>query len=417
MSHRSRIWVQMALMVVMFLSLSLVAAQDAAGPEPVGLRPDAPPYALHGPYWVGTQDRVIDPDSAEPLEVTIWYPALNPEGLTEEVTYPATLKFDVPDGTNGIVYGHALKDAALDMTGGPYPLVVFSPGFGAARTNYAHLTEHLASYGFVVIAPDHHEFFDPTWADIPKSTISRPQDVLKVIAFADVLAAAGGSMEGLINMDLIAVSGHSYGGYTALAAAAARFDIQGFNARCDAARAASDPNAWLCDTLVPFEDEMVSLAGLDSMPDGLWPAWADPRVDAIIPLAGDSYIFDQAGLAEITIPVMAMGGTLDTSTPYEWGADPTYEYISSDTKALVTFVNAEHMIFGSTCTDIPWAVELGVSFFCSDPVWDMQRTQDITHHLATAFLLDVLNGDAEAHTALAPAAVDFAGVTYQAEGY
>ncbi|MBK8021521.1 MAG: hypothetical protein IPK19_08845 [Chloroflexi bacterium] len=104
---------------------------------------------------------------------------------------------------------------------------------------------------------------------------------------------------------------------------------------------------------MPIQGTDGELAALDSMPEGLWPAWADPRVDAIIPMAGDSYIFDQAGLAEITIPVMAMGGTLDTSTPYEWGAHPTYDLISSEMKALVTFVNAEHMIFGSTCADIP----------------------------------------------------------------
>ena len=36
------------------------SAQEAApvGPPQVGIRPDAPPYALHGPYWVGTQSFV-----------------------------------------------------------------------------------------------------------------------------------------------------------------------------------------------------------------------------------------------------------------------------------------------------------------------------------------------------------------------
>lgn len=410
-------YVWLWLTLLMLVIAMPAAAQDIAVPDPVGLRPDAPEYALHGPYWVGTRDFVIDPEADEPLEITVWYPALNPDGIAEEIIYPAVLKFDVPEGTVGTVHGHALKDAAFDLVAAPYPLVIFSPGFGGARTAYAHLTEHIASYGFVVIAPDHHEFFDPTWADIPPSTIYRPQDVLESIAFADELTGTGGAMAGVINTDLIAVAGHSYGGYTALAAAGGRFDINGFNARCEAARAAADPNAWLCDTLVPFEDEMAALAGLDSMPEGLWPAWADPRVDAIIPMAGDSYIFDQAGLAEITIPVMAMGGTLDTSTPFEWGAHPTYDLISSEMKALVTFANAEHMIFGSTCADIPWAVDLGVTFFCSDPVWDMQRTQDLTHHFAAAFLLDILMGDAEAHAALAPDAVAFPGIVYEAEGF
>ena len=32
------------------------------GPPQVGLRPDAPPYALHGPYWVGNRELVIRPN-------------------------------------------------------------------------------------------------------------------------------------------------------------------------------------------------------------------------------------------------------------------------------------------------------------------------------------------------------------------
>ncbi|MBL8156807.1 MAG: hypothetical protein JNM70_21700, partial [Anaerolineae bacterium] len=138
MSHRSRTWAHFALIVIVLLSLSVVSAQDQPKPEAVGLRPDAPAYALHGPYWVGTRDMVIDPETDEPLEVTLWYPALNPQGLAEQVTYPAVLKFDVPEGTVGAVLGHALKDAAFDLADAPYPLVVFSPGFGVARTNYAY---------------------------------------------------------------------------------------------------------------------------------------------------------------------------------------------------------------------------------------------------------------------------------------
>ncbi|MBK8021522.1 MAG: hypothetical protein IPK19_08850 [Chloroflexi bacterium] len=47
----------------------------------------------------------------------------------------------------------------------------------------------------------------------------------------------------------------------------------------------------------------------------------------------------------------------------------------------------------------------------------MQRTQDLTHHFAAAFLLDILKGDAEAHAALAPDAVSFPGITYEAQGF
>jgi len=47
----------------------------------------------------------------------------------------------------------------------------------------------------------------------------------------------------------------------------------------------------------------------------------------------------------------------------------------------------------------------------------MNRAHDLINHFTTAFLRDMLTGDILAHAALAPSAVDFAGVTYQAEGF
>lgn len=38
---------------------------------------------------------------------------------------------------------------------GPFPLVVYSHGNGGLRYVSAFLTEHLASHGFIVVAPDH----------------------------------------------------------------------------------------------------------------------------------------------------------------------------------------------------------------------------------------------------------------------
>lgn len=134
-------------------------------------------------------------------------------------------------------------------------------------------------------------------------------------------------------------------------------------------------------------------------------------------MAGDAYLFDRAGLAQITVPVMAIGGSADTLTPYLWGTQPTYEHVSSTTKAHVTFENAEHMIFGSSCDAIPMFVDIGFYQFCSDPVWDMARAHDLINHFTTAFLLATLNDDDDAAAALSPDAVTFPGVTYEVEGF
>ena len=50
--------------VLVIVLLALVTAPSAAqeGPPPTGFRPDAPPYGLHGPHWVGMVEDVIEPD-------------------------------------------------------------------------------------------------------------------------------------------------------------------------------------------------------------------------------------------------------------------------------------------------------------------------------------------------------------------
>lgn len=418
MSRHRMLFVVMGLLFLLSFPTSL-NAQESGVPPPVGLRPDAPPYALHGPYWVGTQDFLIGESSDDELQAHIWYPALNPDGLEEAIAYASVTKdASFPETLDATTYGHALLNAAVDMTNAPYPLVVFSHGFGTAAHTYAHLFEHYASYGFVVIAVEHHEMFNWEFTDLPKASIDRPRDITRTLDYAETLTADSSSMAGMIDMEQVAVAGHSYGGYTALAVAGARFDLTAFNARC----AGVDPLVeWICTPLVPFEQEMATLAGYETMPQGLWESFADARVDAIIPMAGDSYLFDQAGLAEITIPVMAMGGTMDNGTPFDWGARPTYDYVSSAKKILVAIEYADHLIFGPQCQNIPWINDEALStwypFYCLNTVWDQDRAIDLIRHLSTAFLLAELKGDVDAAAALAPDAASFPGITYEAQGF
>jgi hypothetical protein len=49
MKHVLRLSLMAGLFLLLSLALMLLAAQEE-GPPRVGLRPDAPPYALHGPY-------------------------------------------------------------------------------------------------------------------------------------------------------------------------------------------------------------------------------------------------------------------------------------------------------------------------------------------------------------------------------
>ena len=398
-----------------------VPARAEAQTAPPGARPDAPTYAARGPFAVGYKPLVIGAGTKHPLEGSLWYPALNPTGRKEEITYAikqkdTTWSTDLPK----IIYGHALLNAEIDAAQGAYPLVVWSPGFVASAAWNNNLLEHYASYGFIILSPEHIEGVYPSdfesdpiaISDFWKAVIDRPLDIKQTLDYADQLTAPGGAMAGLIDIAHVAVVGHSFGGYTALAMAGAQYDLDAFNARC-AQLPKDDQNTLYCTSLVQKGAEMAARAGLDPMPQGLWPSLGDPRVAAIIPMSSPSSLFDKAGLAKITIPMMAMEGNADSVVSPDWGGKPAYENALSAQKALVTFLGGEHLIFGTPCENEPWIVKHpAYGFFCFDPVWDKTRVLDLIDHFSTAFLLDTLKGDKAAHAALLPDAINFPGIEY-----
>lgn len=410
------------LIAAMILLLGLVVLLVPTGiPRLLAGRSDVPSelpeYGLPGMHLVGIQ--TISIEDGAPLPLTVWYPALNGDSQQRKERYPYQIKMGEPLGTVSITSyaGNSLLDAPSDLSEGPYPTVILSPGFAIGTSAYGWLAEHIASYGFVVIAVEHHEGFDEDLDGLWQGTITRPIDILDVLAYLDDQIDQMESFADLSDLNQVAVVGHSYGGYTALASAGAQIDTTSFKALCESAYESNDPNVFLCDEVVPHLAEMAELAGLDSVPEGLWPTWGDSRIDAIIPLAGDALFFNQPGLSKINIPVMAIGGTLDKDSPYLWGTHPTYEYASSRKKVGIALEDAEHMIFTGPCERSSLALTVFTGEFCSDSTWDRQRAHDLTKHFTTAFLLAIFDGDVAAVEMLRADRVDFPGVEFVSEGF
>ena len=348
--------------------------------------------------------------------MTMWYPAIEPEE-THELTYAFGVTMLSPDSSVALATysGHATPGAAHDVSGGPYPLVIVSHGFAITGSSYAWLAEHLASYGFVVVAPNHRESLDPS--GLWRATINRPVDILEVLDHLDGESSEGGEYAGLIDTGTVAVVGHSYGGYTALAAAGARLDTEAFRATCATAYADGDPLTFQCDALDGRSDDMATLAGLDAAPSGLWPAVAAGRIDAAVSIAGDAAMFGIEGLAEVTVPVMAIGGTADVDSPFAWGTRFAYENISSARKVEIALEGAGHMVFAGGCDNMRRIESLVSLGFCSDPGWDRHEAHDLVEHYVATFLRAEIHADRDARTALSASRQDFAGITYRAEGY
>lgn len=401
----------LAVLVVLFAG---GRAQKSQAEITSGLPSVALPYSLSGPHPVGLQK--LTTGGVIPLEITVWYPAVDGETDGQAVSYPYEIKIAKPLGsvTFATFGGQAQWDALANLSTGPYPLVILSPGFSIGAATYGWLAEHLASYGFVVVAPEHREWMDAELSGLWQVVPTRPQDILAVLDYTD---EPDGVLRGLVDNEQVAVLGHSYGGYTALVAAGARIDTAGLTAHCKDAYAEEHPSAWLCDKLLPHLGGMATQAGLQSIPEGLWPAWADPRVGAVVALAGDAFFFGEEGLAEIDVPVLAIGGTHDMDSPFSWGTQPTYAHVSSPAKVRVALDGAEHMIFTGPCERIPFYLRFLSSEFCGDGAWERVYAHGLVNHFATAFLLAELKGDTQAAAVLAPDAVSFPAIQYTAQGY
>ena len=414
-----RIFLVFVLAALMIAALPAnVVAQEGEEPVRTGLRPDAPPYALHGPYWVGTMGLSHTLPSNRRAPVQLWYPALNPTGVEEVISYEI-----IPGQGDLLVLSHAIEQAAPDVEHGPYPLVVFAHGFNDIRLASTYLAEHLASWGFVVIAIDYADnwFTQDQPGLFLAGLYTRPKEISSQLDFAAELSASGGQLEGMIDPELAAIVGHSWGGTNALTLAGGQLDLEWYSRF-----AAEHPEFCIappeagggddCAEILDHQQRLADLADLENIPEGLWPAWNDPRVDAIVGLAPYGTLFSSQGLQGVKVPTMLTVGTTD-----RWLGNPeaavlrVYPDLASAEKFLVVLEGADHHVYNDDCQAKPVLAE-GFFWACSDPVWDMDRAHDLINHFATAFLLATLKDDKDAAAALAPDAVSFPGITYEAQG-
>ena len=107
---------------------------------------------------------------------------------------------------------------------GRYPLVVFSHGYAGFRDQSTFLTARLASWGFVVAAPDHFSrdltevLGGPTAATAKTTDV---QDLMATIALMQAQdASPSSSFHGHVDTRLVGALGHSAGGAAVEALAA-----------------------------------------------------------------------------------------------------------------------------------------------------------------------------------------------------
>ncbi|PSN14082.1 dienelactone hydrolase [filamentous cyanobacterium CCT1] len=215
-------------------------------------------------------------------------------------------------------------------TPGPAPIVILSHGFGDIKESFTFIAEHLASYGFVVLLPDHvgsdlayrQQFLQGRLNTLlsPMEFLNRPQEISFLIDQLERLVAMSPSWADRLDLDRIGIMGDSLGATTALSLAGAEITYARIAEACG-------PDSFSLNFALYLECRARFLPPQNYQ-------LRDDRIKAIYvthPMGG--HLFGPEGMSQIAIPLMMVVGSNDiVSTmvteqahPFIWSqANPKY---------------------------------------------------------------------------------------------
>ncbi len=284
---------------------------------------DFPPLTEPGPYGVRLKILTfVDKSRGDwKLETAILYPA------------------DKTKGTPIMPDSLLLREAPPDKTGAPYPLVIYSHAWRNSSGELMDTTALLASQGYVVIAPSHHDT-----TPVLHELVDRPLDIQLVLR--ELTAITEGDLVGMIDLENIGMMGYSSGADTSLQMLGLLSDPVAYTTWCK-----QHPEIKTLDcsfmNMEPTETYRSQL-GLRNLPDGRWAPFGDPRIRAILVMAPGTFpLTTEAMLAAVTTPVMILHGSKDEYCQYEGNAVDTYTHLGSKDRYLITIVNGSHRVFAA----------------------------------------------------------------------
>jgi len=373
--------------------LSLSAVAQSANPFIYGdALPDAPALSARGEYAVGVRtvewvnnNQInilkakdgVAPLYNRPIKAEIWYPAVVPAGKKELTAYTDVMGSAI-DSTRPIkpfsFPGRSLRDAAPQLSGAPFPLVIVSHGYPGSRVLLTYLTENLASKGYVVVAIDHTESTHADQAGFASTLLNRATDILFVLNQVAAMGKPGSNhfLTGLADANNTGLIGYSMGGYGVLNVAGAGY---------------SQKLAAFFSTVAGGSKAIESrCAG-----NPVFAASIDKRIKAVVafaPWGMDRGIWDSTGLYGLQTPVFFVAGSQDDVSGYEKGTKAIFNGAVNASRYLLTYENARHNTAPNPPP--PESMQPGMKmddyYHYAEPAWNEHKINNINQHFVTAFL-------------------------------
>jgi len=295
--------------------LQATATAPRAMPEPASF-----PLSEPGMYHVGMRSFVSEDTSRDhrSIAITVWYPALVPQESTGR---------------------GATRDAPLDLSGAPYPLLLSSTKVASM------LAPYLVTHGFTWASVDKIDYYTPWNTQL----VMQPLDIL--FGLDQVASSPPEGLEGVIDAEHAGAIGYSFDGYNALALSGARIDPEFYLEQC-ANPPSMEPalgSFWIdyycrmSGNWAQFAD--VAGAVITASDDGLWQPITDARIRAVMPMAPEgAWLFGDRGLAAVDRPTLIIGATEDVDCDYWREAAYIFDHLGTPNKTLISFIGRGHMM-------------------------------------------------------------------------
>jgi predicted dienelactone hydrolase len=221
----------------------------------------------------------------------------------------------------------------------PAPIVIVSHGFGDVKESFTYLAEHLTSYGFIVILPEHvgsdlayrKEYLGGLLNTLlsPVEFINRPQEISFLIDRLEELTTESPEWAALADLDRIGVVGDSLGASTALALGGAEINYPRLLDNCDQ------------DNII-FNVALYLQCRARFLPPQNYDL-KDPRIKAVVAAhAVGGGLYGPEGFAQIDVPIMLVSGSNDIVSTVVTEQIHPFVWLQTDTKYLAMLEGGTH---------------------------------------------------------------------------